>query len=109
MYLLKALAQLGPALVLLLLTWRIRQTVARFRAAGVTALEHARFLSDLDIRHGRAIRLLELRGVLVEVGSERYYFDAAAYERWRKRRRVILAVVLGVVVIFGIVLTLTNP
>jgi hypothetical protein len=109
MYILKALGQLGPALVLLVLAWRIRQTVSRFREAGVTAPEHAKSLSDLDIRDGKAIKLLRRRGVLVDAGTERYYLDEAAYERWRKRRRIILAVMLGVVVLLGIVLTITNP
>jgi hypothetical protein len=109
MYILKALGQLGPALVLLVLAWRIRQTVSRFRDAGVTAPEHAKSLSDLNIRNGRAIRLLRRREVLVDAGSERYFLDEAAYERWRKRRRIILAVMLCVVAIAAIVLTVTNP
>ena len=109
MYLLKALGQLGPALVLLVLAWRVRKTVSRFREAGVTAPEHARSLPDLEIRNGGAIRLLRRRGVLVEVEAERYYLDEAAYGRWRKRRRIVLAVVLGLLAIFVIVLMTTNP
>lgn len=108
MYILKALGQLGPALVLLVLAWRIRQTISRFRDAGITAPEHARSLSDLGIRRGRAIRLLERRGVLVEVEEQRYYLDAAAYERWRKRRRILLAVVFSAVALFAIVLAITS-
>lgn len=109
MYILKALAKLGPALVLLVLAWRIRQAVSRFREAGATAPEHARSLSELGICNGKSIKLLRRRGVLVDAGSERYYLDEAAYERWRKRRRIILAVMLVIVAISGIVLTMANP
>ena len=109
MYLLKALGQLGPALVLLVLAWRVRKTVSRFREAGVTAPEHARSLQDLEIRNGGAIRLLRRRGVLVEVEPERYYLDEAAYGRWRKRRRIVLAVMLCVVAVLAIVFMIANP
>lgn len=109
MHILKVLVRLGPALVLLVLAWRIRQTVSRFREAGATSPEHARSLSDLGIRNGISIKLLRRRGVLVEAGSERYYLDEAAYERWRKRRRIIFVVMLGVVAIAAIVLAVINP
>lgn len=109
MYILKALAQLAPAFVILVLAWRVRQTVSRFREGGVTAPESAKSLSDLGIRQGGAFRLLHRRDILVDAGSERYYLDEAAYGRWRKRRRIVFAVMLGVIVIFAIVLAITNP
>ena len=109
MYFLKALGQLGPAFVLLVLALRVRQAVSRFRVAGATTPENARSLADLGVRNGVAVKLLRRRDILVDAGSERYYLDEAGYERSRKRRRIILAVMLAVAAIATIVLTLTNP
>lgn len=91
-----------------MLAWRIRQTVSRFRVAGATFPENARSLADLGVRNGIAVKLLRRRSVLVDAGGERYYLDEVGYERWRKRRRIILAVVLGVIAIAAIVLTIIN-
>jgi hypothetical protein len=104
---LKVLAQIALPVMLLLLAWRVRQTASRFRDAGAIAPEQAKALPDLGLRPGRAIRLLIRRGVLVDVGSERYYFDVSAYERGRRRRRILLLWLLGALALLWLVLTLT--
>ena len=100
--------RLAPALVLLVLAWRVRSTVRRFREVGATTPESARSFGELSLRRGGAVRLLSRRGVLAMVGGDRYYLDEAAYERWMHRRRIILAILLSLVGIFALVLVLTQ-
>jgi hypothetical protein len=35
-----------------------------------------------------------------------YYLDAVRYERWRRRRRIILAIGLGLVALLAIILAI---
>lgn len=64
-----------------------RRTIARAMDAGATVSERAILLEQAgklgDFVRGR----LERAGVLIPVGNDRYYFDAAAYAAFRARRR----------------------
>ena len=103
-----AFAQFAPTVILLVLAWRVRKTLKLFQAAGALAPESAQPLAALGVRRSPALRILKRHGVLVDVGDGRYYLDTAAHERWRRRRRKILAVVLGAVALLAFVLAMVN-
>lgn len=92
---LELLVRLAPSLLLLVVGIRIRLILQAFARASATSPDRAVTLRSLRIRMGGLpLRLLERRGVLVRT-ADGYYLDVPARDRWRRRRRIVLATVLG--------------
>ena len=106
---LHAILRFAPSLVLLMVALRVRRIERAFIEAGATRAERASSLADLKVRRGGiAYKLLVRRGVLARSGDG-YYLDLAARERWRRRRRTILPIVLVVIAAFLVWLLWIRP
>lgn len=95
----KELLRFLPALLLAVQAWKMRRTFVRFREAGATSPESARSLGELDLEPSRILARLQRRGLIRELPDGRYYLDEVAYERWDRRRRLILVVVLSLIAV----------
>jgi hypothetical protein len=73
-----------------------RDLADRFRDAEATSAGEAKSLSEIGIDTSVIFSRMSARGVFVPVGSERWWFDAAAWERFERRqgRRMLLAAVV---------------
>ncbi len=72
-----------------------RNLIGRFRDAGATVPAAARTLDELEVRATMMFSRLGRAGVFVHAGGERWWLDAAAWERFERRqgRRMLLATV----------------
>lgn len=92
---LQVILRLAPSLLFLAVAVRVRRIQRAFIDAGTTGPERATTLAALNVRgSGIAFTLLVRRGVLVRSGGG-YFLDMAAMERWQRRRRTILPIVLA--------------
>jgi hypothetical protein len=80
---------------------RQRDLVDRFRDSVATTPDAARRLDELRVRESFIFRRLCAAGVFMCAGDERWWFDAAAWDRYRDRQRQRL--VWSAVVIIGLV------
>lgn len=76
----------------------------RFEDAGATDSTRARTLEELGCQRSFVFSRLVNRGVFVEVSDGRYYIDPARAEVFRARRRIVMLVMLGIVVVTAVVL-----
>jgi hypothetical protein len=60
-----------------------------------------RFIPDRALQRRMLARLVR-RGVVVEIGPDRYYLDVPAYDEWRRRLRRRIGLVLGGFMLAGI-------
>ncbi len=103
---LQVLVRFAPSLLLLVIALRVRVIQRAFRDAGATTPATAVALRALPVStRGLPIRILARHGVVVATGDGRHYLDLAAAERWRRRRRIVLPIVLvllaaGLVVVY---------
>jgi hypothetical protein len=95
----KGLLQLLSALPLAVMAWKMWRMFGRFREAGAIAPESARLLGELNLEPSRTLARLQRRGLIRELPDGRYYLDEVAYERWDRRRRLILVVVLSLIAV----------
>jgi|GEM_PF-1478507 len=102
------LLRLLYVLPLLVIAWKIRRMVSRFREVGATSPATSRSLANLGLDPSHILRRLERRGIVRELPDERYYLDESAYERWTQRRRLILAVILSIMALVALVPALTQ-
>lgn len=81
---------------LILILHRQRDLVDRFRDAGATSPSTARTLGELHVRPGLILSRMSSRGVFVHAGGDRWWLDAAAWNRFRdrQRRRLVLTAIL---------------
>ena len=101
----QAFARLAPSILLLAVAFRVRAITKSFHEAGATSPATAMRLEELRVRgRGLAFRLLSRRGVLVPLPGGQFYLDSAAEERWRRRRRTVLPLVLAFVIVVMLVL-----
>lgn len=77
----------------------MRKTFLRFREAGATSPESSKSLADLGLEPSRTLARLQRRDLIRELPDGRYYLDEVAYERWDRRRRLILVVVLSLIAV----------
>jgi hypothetical protein len=84
----------------LIIMHRQQDLAERFRAAGATSPDRARTLNEVGVTPGFLFSRLAGQGVFVRVESERWWFDAGAWNRYRDRqwRRLVLAAVVIAVV-----------
>lgn len=80
-----------------------RRIISRFRTGQATAPERAATLSDLGVREGLIFRRMTSSGVLVEAGPQKWFLDEGAYERWRQRARVRVAMIILGIAVVGLV------
>jgi hypothetical protein len=75
---------------------RQRALVDRFRDAGATSASAAKSLSEIGVEPSFMFSRMRARGVFVPAGGDRWWFDVAAWETFRRRqgRRMLLAVVV---------------
>jgi hypothetical protein len=76
---------------------RQRTITDRFLRASATSPATAKALGDVGVAEGPVLRGLARRGVVVQSDATRWYLDPAAFASWRRRRRVLLLVSLGLV------------
>ncbi len=70
----------------LLVMNRQRDLVDRFRAAGATSASAARPLAEIGVEASFMFSRMSARGVFVPAGEDRWWFDAAAWNRYRDRQ-----------------------
>ncbi len=72
---------------------RQRDLVDRFRDAGATSAGAAKSLSEIGVEPSFMFSRMSSRGVFVPAGGDRWWFDAVAWERFKRRqgRRMLLA------------------
>jgi hypothetical protein len=83
-----------------------RALVRAFEHAGATSAAQARRAEELGLKPGMAWHHLVGRAVLRCPGEGRYFLDRANWQRLCRRRRVnAFAVIAGLLVLLGLVLT----
>lgn len=93
---LQAVIRLAPSLIVLVIAVRLRVIQRAFREAGAISPATAVPLRALRVStRGLPMKVLLRHGVVVETGDGRHFLDLAAAERWRRRRRIVLPIVLG--------------
>lgn len=85
---------------------RQRDLVERFRRAGATSSSMARSLSELGVERTFMFARMSARGVLVCAEGERWWCDAAAWNRYRDRQRKRLAVGAIVIIVISVLMLL---
>ncbi len=89
---------------LLFIMNRQRDLVERFRDAGATSASAAKPLAEIGVETSFMFSRMSARGVFVPAGGDRWWFDAAAWNRYRDRqwKRMVVAgiVILAVSVLF---------
>lgn len=83
---------------------RQRDLVDRFRDAGATSATSAKSLAEIGIEPTFMFSRMSARGVFVPAGNDRWWFDTAAWNRYRDRQWKRL--VVGAIVIIGFALLL---
>ena len=79
------------------LIWRMSiRLLNRFREVGANNKEHTVPLKDLEERHSWICNQLITGKVLVSIADGRYYLDEEALIRYRKKQKIIKAIVLVV-------------
>jgi hypothetical protein len=76
---------------------RQRDLVDRFRDAGATSANAAKPLAEIGVKTSFMFSRMSARGVFVPAGGDRWWFDAAAWNRYRDRqwkRLVVAAIVI---------------
>ena len=79
---------------------RQRDLVDRFRDSGATSANAAKPLSEIGVEPSFMFSRMSSRGVFVQAGGERWWYDAAAWNSYRDRQWKRL--VLGAIVIIAI-------
>ncbi len=79
---------------------RQRDLVDRFRDAGATSADAAKSLSEIGVEPSFMFSRMSSRGVFVHAGGDRWWYDAAAWNRYRDRQWKRL--VVGAIVIIAI-------
>lgn len=98
----------APALPLLVVAWRLRRLLGRFRKGQALSHESARGLDELGLRSTPLLRRLVRLGVLCSTGEGRYWLDEVALGAWgRVRRRRVLGVLAVALVLLALLWGLT--
>lgn len=79
---------------------RQRDLVDRFRDAGATSADAAKSLSEIGVEPSFMFSRMSSRGVFVQADGGRWWYDAAAWNRYRDRQWKRL--VVGAIVIIAI-------
>ena len=78
------------------LIWRKSiRLLNRFREVGANSKEHTLALKDLEERHSWICNQLITGKILVPVADGHYYLDEEKLIRYRKRQRIIKAIVVA--------------
>jgi len=85
---------------------RQNRCMRAFEQAGATSPESARSLKQLELSRSPIFFLLVAHGVMIDVGSGRYYIDLAAAEEFRKRRRKRILIWVGGAVLVTVAILL---
>ena len=97
------IVRLAPTLLILFVALRVRWIQRRFLDAGAIAPERAVSLETLGVRNfGLAYRILTRRGIIAPSGGG-YYLDLDARERWRRRRRIVVPIFAGLVLLLALI------
>jgi hypothetical protein len=92
---------------------RQRDLVDRFRDAGATSPGAAKSLSEIGVESSFMFSRMSSRGVFVQAGGDRWWFDAAAWNRYRDRqwKRLVVGaiVIIAVSVVFVALLMMLGP
>ena len=82
-----------------------RRTIARLKDAGASTAERGVLLERGGVVENFVVGRLQRAGVVKEAGNDRYYWDSAAYERFRRARRrraagALAALLLGMLALY---------
>lgn len=81
-----------------------RKIIKAFREAGATSKENGKTLKSLGIRNSVILKIMKLKGVLVETGEEGLYLDEVREEIVNRHRKFIVAavlIILALIIIFA--------
>ena len=73
----------------------IRKVISHLMSNNAVSPESAVHYVPDRLLQQRLLARLVRRGVIVETGPDRYYLDVPAYDRWRRRLRRRVAVLMG--------------
>jgi len=82
---------------------RMRRIVQAFRNAGATHPARAVRPADINVKPSFLFQRLVQRGVLVAIGTERYYLDEKTEAHYRRRRQTVALLLLAVALVLFIV------
>lgn len=85
---------------------RQRDLVDRFRDAGATSAAAAKTLGEIGVEPSFMFSRMSMRGVFVQAGGDRWWYDAAAWNRYRDRQWKRLVVGAVVIILFSALLLL---
>lgn len=102
-----SLGGVSAGLISVMLALERRQTVGVFERLGSTSPDNALSRQELGLRDSRIFRRLVRRGVLRAGGTGAYYLDQQALARDRRRRRTVIAVIVGLIMV-GLILLLVG-
>jgi hypothetical protein len=102
------LAHIARTLPIAILAWRVWILFRRFRTLHAVSPESAVPLSELKVRNSWIFRRFLGRGVIRQVGEDRYYLDLDQHRQWVKVRRLRLSIVIAVIGAVGLVLWFTG-
>lgn len=97
---LQMIIRLAPSLIFLVIAVRLRVIQRAFRDVGAMSPATAVSLQALPVStRGLPMKILRRHGVVVETVDGRHFLDLAAAEQWRRRRRIVLPIVLGLLAV----------
>lgn len=76
-----------------------RRIINAFRNAGATSSEKARSLDDVGLSKSVLLEIQKLRGVLVEVASNRFYLDERRETEVARFRLILLSALVVLVIL----------
>lgn len=79
-----------------------RLIVKSFRDTEATSKESGRTLESLNIRNSLIIKIMKLKGVLVEAGEGRLFLDEVREEIVNRQRKFIVAAIL--IILAGVII-----